>query len=185
MERRRFVTYLILLVGYVMPGGRPRKPTAIKKLQGNPGKRALSANEPQPLVELPRVPESLSKIARDEWARVAEILYRVRVLTNADLAILRGYCVNFAWAFEAEQRVMEEGTTIEEVRGTAENPYTIKKENPTFSVAQKAFKQMLEFARELGLTPASRTKIQSAPEDTRKPLEKLRNKLVSIKGGKG
>ena len=163
---------------------RPKKPTAIRELEGNPGKRALPKNEPKPRVTLPGAPKSLSPVARDEWTRAAEILYNVRVLTNADLAVLRGYCVNFAWAYEAEQRTMEEGTTIEETRGTTENPYSIKKENPTFTVAQKAYKQMHEFMRELGLTPASRSKIQSAPEDTRKPLEELRARLQGIKGGK-
>ena len=160
------------------------KPSAMKELEGNPGRRPLPKDEPKPLVTLPDTPDSLSPIARNEWTRVAKILHAVRVLTAADLATLRCYCVNFAWAFEAEQEVMRQGTTIEETRGTAENPYTIKKENPAFTVAQKAYKQMHEFARELGLTPASRSKIQSAPEDVRKPLEALRSRLRGIKGGK-
>ena len=165
-----------------MPAGRPRTPTAIKKLQGNPGKRALPKDEPRPSVTLPPAPDSLSKVARDEWKRAAKILHGVRVLTDADLAVFRGYCVNFAWAFEAEQKVMEEGVTLV---GLSHKGVPITKENPAFNAAQKAYKQMTEFARELGLTPASRTRIQSAPEDTGAPLEALRNKLVSIKGGKG
>ena len=77
---------------------------------------------------------------------------------------------------------MEEGVTIVTL---SHKGVPITKENPAFNAFLKAEKQMLEFARELGLTPASRTKIQSAPEDTRAPLEQLRNRLRAIKGGKG
>ena len=113
-----------------MPAGRPRTPTAIRELQGNPGKRALPKNEPQFGLVLPPVPASLPPVARDEWARVARILYNVRVLTSADLAVLRGYCVNFAWAFEAEQKVMREGVTVV---GLSHKGVLITKENPAFT----------------------------------------------------
>ena len=164
-----------------MTAGRPRKPTAIRELEGNPGKRALPKNEPKPRVALPGAPKSLSPVARDEWKRVAEILYRVRVLTAADLAVLRGYCVNFAWAYEAEQAVTDTSVVV---KALGHRGVPITKENPAFNAGQKAYKQMLEFARELGLTPASRSKIQSAPEEVHGPLDRLRNRLTGIKGGK-
>ena len=36
--------------------GRKPKPTAIKELEGNPGKRPLNANEPKPERKAPRCP---------------------------------------------------------------------------------------------------------------------------------
>ena len=131
-------------------------------------------------MQLASVSKLLTRTA-GEWARVARILYNVRVLTSADLATLRGYCVNFEAAYECELKVNEHGVTIVEL---SHRGIPITKENPAHAAGLKACKQMLEFARELGLTPASRTKIQSAPEDTRAPLEQLRNRLTSIKGGK-
>ena len=164
-----------------MPAGRPRKPSALKRLSGENRPSQINRNEPQYGPVLPPVPASLSPVARDEWERAALILYNARVLTNADLAILRGYVVSFAWAFEAEQKVMKEGVTIVAL---SHKGVLITKENPAFNAFLKAEKQMLEFARELGLTPASRTKIQSAPEETRAPLAELRERLASIEGGK-
>lgn len=165
-------------------GPRP-KPSAIKEFQGNPGKRALPKNEPKPPLALPPSPKMLDVTARAEWKRVAKILHGVRVLTEADLATLKGYCVNFSRACEAEVLVNKEGVVITEMRGSGENTYSISKENPAFTAGLKARRQMLEFARELGLTPASRTKIQSAPPpDDGAPLEQLRSRLRGIRGGK-
>ena len=163
---------------------RPRQPSAIKRLKGEMRPSRTNAREPQPGLTLPAVPKSLPSVARDEWKRVAKILYDARVLTDADLAVLRGYCINFARAFEAEQKVNKEGVTITEERVLGRRAYFVAKENPAFSAALKARKQMLEFARELGLSPTSRTKIQSAPEETRAPLAELRKRLASIRGGK-
>src|SRR5689334_3828108 len=47
------------------------KPTAIKKIQGNPGKRPLNENEPQLEPGIPECPDYLDEIARKEWARIA------------------------------------------------------------------------------------------------------------------
>ncbi len=53
--------------GIVMRGRRP-KPSRIKALTGNPGKRPLNSHEPQPAV--PECPSELSLAARQEWARL-------------------------------------------------------------------------------------------------------------------
>jgi len=37
--------------------GRKSKPTSLKKLEGNPGKRPLNLNEPIPLQIAPELPE--------------------------------------------------------------------------------------------------------------------------------
>mgnify|MGYP006980038133 CR=1 FL=1 len=42
--------------GMTMAGRKP-KPTAVKKLEGNPGKRKLNKKEPIPAKEMPECPE--------------------------------------------------------------------------------------------------------------------------------
>lgn len=167
-----------------MPAGRPRKPSAIRKLTGETRPSQINAHEPQPKLVLPPPPRGLDRVAKSEWIRAAKILRNMRVLTEADLAVLKGYCVNFSYADACEAQVAKQGITVTEYRGSGENAYSISKENPAFTAGIKARKQELEFMRELGLTPASRTRVQSAPEDTRAPLEQLRNRLREIKGGK-
>ena len=55
---------------------RPRpKPTAIRRLEGNRGKRAWNHDEPQPPDAMPRCPEHLAPVAKAEWRRVARTLH--------------------------------------------------------------------------------------------------------------
>ena len=54
--------------------GRKPKPTAIKELEGNPGKRKLNKKEPKPDKEMPVCPEWLLPEAKAEWERLCEKL---------------------------------------------------------------------------------------------------------------
>ena len=47
--------------------GRKPKPTSLKVLEGNPGKRQLNPNEPKPDASVPKCPAWLSKEAKREW----------------------------------------------------------------------------------------------------------------------
>jgi phage terminase small subunit len=52
-----------------MRGRRP-KPTRMKILTGNPGKRRLNENEPKPEPSVPDCPSELGPVARQEWDRL-------------------------------------------------------------------------------------------------------------------
>ena len=45
-------------------------PTAVKVLEGNPGKRCLSGSEPKPQKKAPRCPSCLEDEAKKEWKRI-------------------------------------------------------------------------------------------------------------------
>lgn len=49
--------------------GRKPTPTAIKKLEGNPGKRPLNKSEPKPIRKAPFCPKWLEVEAKKEWQR--------------------------------------------------------------------------------------------------------------------
>ena len=49
-----------------MRGRRP-KPTHLKLITGNPGKRAINLREPKPVPKMPEPPTALSAEARQEW----------------------------------------------------------------------------------------------------------------------
>lgn len=44
--------------------GRKPKPTAVKQLEGNPGKRQLNANEPKPAARAPSCPKGLKMMRK-------------------------------------------------------------------------------------------------------------------------
>lgn len=60
--------------------GRKPKPTAIKELEGNPGKRPLNANEPRPERKAPRCPAWLDTEAKREWRRMGKVLEQMGML---------------------------------------------------------------------------------------------------------
>jgi P27 family predicted phage terminase small subunit len=151
-------------------GGRNRKPTAIKKLQGNAGKRKLNAREPKPLIGRPAMPSHLSKIAVAAWKRLVPILTDMKVLTVADGDALGAYCSAIAqWAM-AEGAIAKYGillAELDELTGTS-----VLKTNPAVRVKSDALRHMRSFEGEFGLTPASRSKLQiNADSDDVDPFE--------------
>jgi phage terminase small subunit len=77
-------------------GGRPPKPTALKILQGNPGKRPLNRAEPTLEIADPERPEHLDEVACQEWDRLVPVLKRMRVLTEADRIALGNLCQTYS-----------------------------------------------------------------------------------------
>lgn len=92
--------------------GRPPKPTALKILQGNPGKRLLNQKEPQPQKALLKCPRWLNKLAREEWACVAPELHRLGLLTKVDAKALACYCQVYGRLRQAEAVVAKQGITF-------------------------------------------------------------------------
>ena len=71
--------------------GRKPKPTALKLVTGNPGKRPLNDHEPQPEAAIPEVPAHLSGEAKAEWDRIVIRLHPLGLLTDLDRAALAAY----------------------------------------------------------------------------------------------
>ena len=106
-----------------MRGRRPI-PTSLKVMNGNPGKRPLNENEPQPKTERPSCPPELSKLARKEWKRILPMLEELRIVAQIDRSALAAYCQSFARWIEAEEKITETSLVIKTKSGNViENPY--------------------------------------------------------------
>lgn len=134
------------------------EPTALKRLKGNPGKRALNDSEPRPAATMPRCPSHLQGEARAEWKRVAKTLHQSGLLTQVDRAALAIYCQAWARWVKAEAQVARHGEVVKSAAGNV-------MQNPYLSIANRAMKQMREMARELGMTPSARSQIKVQPLD--------------------
>src|SRR3990167_8908338 len=88
------------------------KPSRLRVIEGNPGKRPLQKNEPRPRPVRPTRPEWLSAEAKREWSRLAGELERLGLLTVVDRAALAGLCQAWARAAEAERVLAIEGMTV-------------------------------------------------------------------------
>jgi phage terminase small subunit len=120
-----------------MKRGAKATPTALKKLAGNPGKRPLNADEPQPARGMPPCPDWMPPDGRMQWELVVPELDRMGVLTRVDVAVVEGFCALYAEMVE-----------------------TVKARKP---LKAALLGQLRVHACELGLTPAARAKL-SAPK---------------------
>lgn len=146
--------------------GRKPKPTAVKRLAGNPGKRALNNAEPHPKVVRPRPPAHLSNDEKEKWESVAQELHSLGLVTNLDLDQLAMYCVLWVRWEEAEKMVREKGEIIKTAAGNIiQNPY--------LSIANRAIEQLGKLGAEFGMTPSSRTRIKTDPSDAEHELERM------------
>ena len=144
--------------------GRKPRPTHLKLVTGNPGKRALNHDEPQLAAGLPAPPPELSEDAQTEWRRVAARLRKAGMLTTLDRAALAAYCQAFGRWRQAERALakMAEldpttgGLLIKTKEGNAI-------QNPLVGVANKAMADMVRYATEFGMTPSARSRIQTDP----------------------
>lgn len=150
------------------------KPTNLKILQGNPGKRPLNKNEPQydSRDELLKPPSFLSRYAKKEWKRIAPLLLKNKLLTDADVSALAAYCQAYHRWIEAEKLIRTYGYTSITDKGNIV-------QRPEVSIANKAMDAMIKYGKEFGLTPSSRTNLHiENPEEAEDPF------MNFIKGGK-
>src|SRR5947207_11816997 len=115
--------------------GRKPKPTALKLLAGNPGKRRLNHREPKPQRELPTCPSHLLPAAKAEWKRLARELYDLGVLTRLDRGALAGYCQAYGRWVEAEKKLMDTPAILKMPSGYIQA-------NPWLTIATKQMELM-------------------------------------------
>ena len=132
--------------------GRKPTPTAIKMLEGNPGKRPLNTKEPKPAKKAPSCPRWLERKAKKEWRRLAKQREQIGILTEVDMAAFAGYCQAYARWKEAEEFITQHGSIVK-------TPSGYWQQVPQVSIAQTYLKIMNRFAEQFGLTPSSRSRI--------------------------
>jgi P27 family predicted phage terminase small subunit len=147
--------------------GPPRKPSAWRRREGNRGKRAWNHAEPMPPEGLPDCPPHLGDEARAEWFRLVETLHGMGVITVVDRAVLAAYCQAYGRWVEAEEKLRETPLLIKTPSGYIQ-------QSPWLTVANRQMELMGRYMAEIGLTPASRSRITvgngASPNE---PVEKV------------
>lgn len=131
--------------------GRYPKPTLLKKLQGNPGHRPLPP-EPRFAAASAAPPPDLDVAGLDEWTRVAPALVAIGVVTEPDRAALEAYCRWFSRWRGAMVRL--ESGKLKPARYRA-----------VLIEAREASKELRAYAVQLGLTPATHSRVVGKPND--------------------
>jgi phage terminase small subunit len=115
--------------------GRIPKPTIVKELNGNPGRRPLPEHEPKPQ-GLAKRPRWLTVGARKVWNELAPGTQALGLLTSQDARMFGVLCEYMA-EFEEDPRAM-----------------------PAARLSR-----MDALSQQFGLTPASRTRISVKPQE--------------------
>lgn len=144
---------------------RPPKPTALKLIEGNKGKRAQNKQEPDPeyLADL-RAPSWLTGEAVAVWDEVAPNLRAARLLTKVDVHALGMGCVAIAQYRAAARRAdgeLVKSKTVEREGAPVEMGEHV---NPWLIVQSMSFKQAMAIFQQFGMSPAARTRIAINPQ---------------------
>jgi len=148
-------------------------PTALKKLRGNPGRRPLPKNEPQPAMSAGAAPNWLAGgAAALLWKRVAPELVTLGLLSVLDVAALAMYC-----ECHARERTL--------VKAAARLKIADPQRLGLLRAARDERQQMLSIGAKFGFTPADRSRVSTpeaqAPE--KDPFEEWA-KGRALRGGK-
>jgi P27 family predicted phage terminase small subunit len=141
-----------------MPRGRLPKPTKLKLLTGNPGKRPLNLRAPPPNAAPPRCPVWLDAEAKRKWKRLAPELARLGLLTLVDGDALAAYCQAWAEFRQATEALKQEGRLVTKPSGR-------RSPHPAVAPQRSARRARKDFAGLFGLDPSSRSKLHAgSPE---------------------
>lgn len=139
--------------------GRPPLPSHLHLINGNPGKRARNAREPEPdlLLDL-EPPEHLTAEAAKVWRQLAPALRKARLLTVIDAPMLEITCDAIA-TFRAAAVETAQGKSVIEVSNSG-----AKAMSPWAMVKSMAAKQAMAALREFGASPSARSRVMVDPQ---------------------
>lgn len=138
---------------------RPRKPTAIKKLQGTLQKCRTNPNEPIPETPLVNItaPDYLNAAAREVWDFALSQAPK-ELLTSLDFGIFSQWCIAFTQLKQINEEINRVGLiVVDEATGATTA-------NGLINTQIKLQQVLVRLATEMGFTPASRSKVQIKPK---------------------
>ena len=147
--------------------GRKSRPTKLKILEGEPNKNRINKHEPQ-VTGIPYCPRYLNGEARAEWYRICPILKGMGLLAKSDRALIANYCQAYGRMVKYEKLINEKGELYKTQQGNITT-------SPAYWVLNTERAMVHKFSVELGLTPASRSRISVNASGSEDPLDKLLN----------
>jgi P27 family predicted phage terminase small subunit len=150
-----------------MARGRKPKPTWLKVITGNPGRRPLNREEPQPDGNLREPPHWFSARQRILWD-VCIAAAPAGLLKLLDSTVLETFIVAKSLHEEAALKIEQYGAVVKSADGGhARSPYV--------GILNQQSAVMLKCAAEMGFTPSSRSRVKvSGSNKTRNAFRDLR-----------
>jgi P27 family predicted phage terminase small subunit len=130
--------------------GRKPKPSKLRALDGNPGRRPINDREPQPTGPLVK-PDFVNGEAAKEWTRVIGAM-PPGLYTAADAPVLAVYCVAWVLFRNALAQVAREGMTAVGSMGQ-------KTSHPSLATIAKQSEIIMRASDRLGMSPVARARL--------------------------
>lgn len=180
-----------------MPGGRPRKPTALHRIHGTDRPDRMNPHEPAPpLAVTERCPSWLRGRARSAWKWVYPRLRDMRVLTEADRDALALLCDAYGELIECraviakfgrvyESKIIRADTKRVTTKSRRDDPFEVPDDydptalsvmirpRPEVAIAADAWRRVNAMMQQFGLTPASRSKVSAQETSEVDPFDAL------------
>ena len=129
------------------------------------GSKKVRDNEPDFSGGFGEPPPSLHGVALDAWIETAGELEMVGLGSVVERTALECYCHAVAAFHQANNDIAELGSVVQSERGYTRNPACLNQ--------NAAMGQILKFAIQFGLTPASRNKVKGSKKEESNPFEDL------------
>lgn len=131
--------------------GRKPDPTKVKVMKGNPGKRPLNKDEPQPEGTLKEPPEWFDKEHKEVWNRALSCCPK-GLMRKLDWSVLEVWVCAYIQHKEAAELLRSEPYLVETVNGGV-------RANPLVAIQRTAAQTLIKTAEQMGFTPSSRSRI--------------------------
>ena len=140
------------------PGRSPR-PTQLKVLEGNPGKRVLQPDEFRPPTQIPECPAHLIGEAKTEWDRITSELARYGMIAEVDRGAIAMVCTLWARYVEAEEMIERAARAANGTGLFVKSPNGYPIQSPWVAVSNKAIELYRAYIGEFGLSPSARVRV--------------------------
>lgn len=150
-----------------------KKPTNLKILEGNPGKRPLSENEVKPKEILPKCPVWLNKEAKKKFKQLSKILYNLGLLTELDIDMLVMYCQDFSTYKECQINIKENGLFVKDRDNNL-------RKNPYISILNQVSSRMVTHMSKFGMSPSDRVGLEIDIGENKKEKTGIKKYLSGI-----
>ena len=139
--------------------------TVIKLAAGNPGKRKINKNEPQPkLAASQPPPEWLSDYAKEKWNELVPELVRLDLLSVVDFGALEMACDAYGiW------RMFRDELGHQPFRFTYQTDKGNELVKPDYQIMNQACQNYRAFISEFGLSPSARTRLTTPNNGKQNP----------------
>lgn len=149
------------------------KPTALRLLEGNPGKRPLDLTAGvNPKIEVPSMPKHLSVEAKKEWKRITPLLEELGLVSGLDRTALALYCqaagrlaeLETAFNGMVDAKVADGKVYADAVFEASHSvtPSGYAQQSVIVQLIGKHREQVNRYLMHFGLSPAARGRVQAS-----------------------